>query len=64
MPVLFAYKRGEFMNVYIVTWVDAYNRVRADYVEAYDCAAACYGVCCDVHDVISVMRVYDGVLVK
>ena len=52
------------MNTYIVTWVDEYNRVRADHVEAYDCAAACYGVDCDVHDVISVMRVYDGVLVK
>lgn len=52
------------MNVYIVTWVDKYNRIRASHVEAYDCAAACYGADCDVHDVISVMRVYDGVLVE
>lgn len=52
------------MNIYIVTWVDEYNRVRASHVEAYDCAAACYGADCDVHDVISVMRVYDGVLVE
>lgn len=28
-------------------------------VEAYDCSAACYGADCDVHDVISVMRIYD-----
>ena len=52
------------MNIYIVTWVDEYNRIRASHVEAYDCAAACYGADCDVKDVISVMRVYDGVLVE
>ena len=48
------------MNVYIVTWVDEYDEIRAEQVEAYDCAAACYGVGCDVHDVISVMRIYNA----
>lgn len=47
------------MNVYIVTWVDENDNIRADQVEAYDCAAACCGVYGDVHDVISVMRIYD-----
>ena len=52
------------MNVYIVTWVDEYDSIRADQVEACDCAAACYSVGCDVHDVISVIRIYNGVLAE
>ena len=50
------------MNVYIVTWVDEYDNIRAEQVEAYDCAAACYGSgCAKVEDVISVMRIYNKI---
>lgn len=48
------------MNVYIVTWVDEYDEIRAEQVEAHNCADACYEIGCDVEDVISVMRIYSG----
>ena len=50
------------MNVYIVTWFnDDYDNIRAEQVEAYDAAAACYGSgATDVKQIISVMRIYKG----
>ena len=49
------------MNVYLVTWFDDdCDEYRTEQVDAYDPAAACYGVGVDVKQVISVTRIYNG----
>jgi hypothetical protein len=47
------------MNTYIVTYVDEHDNIRAEQVESYNAAAACYDVDCRLEDIISVMRIYN-----
>ena len=46
------------MNVYIVTYVDENDNIRAEQVESYNAAAACYDIEGRLDDIISVMRIY------
>lgn len=49
------------MNVYIVTYVDENDNIRAEQVESYNAAAACYDIENGrLDDIISVMRIYKG----
>ena len=48
------------MNVYIVTYVDKNDNIRAEQVESYNAAAACFDVEGRLTDIISVMRIYKG----
>lgn len=49
------------MNIYIVTYIDDDDNLKAGQVEAYDAAAACYGSeATNVKQIISVMRIYKG----
>lgn len=48
------------MNAYIVTYIDENDNIRAEQVESYNAAAACYDIEGRLDDIISVMRIYKG----